>query len=502
MQTLKEQKAEACLQQGDLDGAIRLWKESAREGADASKIAQWISQLHALHCTSFCGELLNALLTHEGGMAQDYLGVAKLYFLLARFDTASLLTSCALDREPENPDIMTMLASCNERTNDTEQAAKILHQVLEKHPGHGRATRVMARIERRRENFAQARHVLTRHLQQFPSSEDWRLQYELASVCDRLGEYDAALDNLTKAKNQLAPQVPHQQSAQLGQRQWQVARKIDTTRLARWREHANALSPRQNVCFLGGFPRSGTTLLENILCSHPRCIGTDETGILSAQFIKPLVIQASSADAAVEELDDFHPEDVSAGRAEYLRCTEDYIGERIEGRWLVEKEPLLTPDLAVPLRLFPDAKILMPLRDPRDVIISYLFTIVPLNAESAGASDFGSACQFYADVMRHWIHLREILPPEQWMESRYEHLLADPEGQTKQLAEFLGIGWSTSMVSHHKKDPGKRQVSTPTYDDVSKPLYTRSLNRWRNYEDQLKPHLHHLEPYIQAFGYE
>ncbi|MGB0775356.1 MAG: sulfotransferase family protein, partial [Akkermansiaceae bacterium] len=255
------------------------------------------------------------------------------------------------------------------------------------------------------------------------------------------------------------------------------------------------------VCFLVGFPRSGTTLLENILCTHPHCVGTDETGILFSQFIKPLVIDADSADAAMDELDDFYPEDVSAGRAEYLRCTEDNIGESIQDRWLIEKEPLLTPDLAVPLRLFPDAKILIPLRDPRDVVISYLFTIVPLNVESAGAASFEAACQYYADVMRHWTHLKKILPPEQWMESRYEDLIADPETQTKKLARFLGIKWSDAMLNHHK-NRSERNVSTPTYDDVSKPLYTRSVERWKNYEAQLTPHLHHLEPYIAAFGYD
>jgi len=82
-----------------------------------------------------------------------------------------------------------------------------------------------------------------------------------------------------------------------------------------------------------------------------------------------------------------------------------------------------------------------------------------------------------------------------------EALLADPEMQTCALAEFLEIEWTSDMTAHHKKKPEKA-ISTPTYDDVSKPLYTRSKGRWRNYEKVLQPHLLYLAPYIKAFGYE
>jgi len=194
------------------------------------------------------------------------------------------------------------------------------------------------------------------------------------------------------------------------------------------------------------------------------------------------------------------PEDLSAERAEYLRCTAEHIGESPGGRLLLEKEPLLTADLPVPLRLFPDAKILMPLRDPRDVVVSFFFTIVPLAPNSVASANLADSCLYYAEVMRHWLLLREEIDPARWMESRYEDLLANPEEQTRRLARFLGIEWTPAMLAHHEHTPGQ-SVSTPTYDDVSKPLYTRSLGRWKNYQPWLERHLHHLEPFIEAFGY-
>ncbi len=351
--------------------------------------------------------------------------------------------------------------------------------------------------------FDAACNRLENHLAHSDSEDNWWVQLELAGVLDRLGKYDQAMETILASKDAIRTQAEKHQPAwrAITERQWQVTQSIDENRLAGWRDLVGSLSPALRLCLLAGFPRSGTTLLEQIIGTSTACVGTDETGILACQFRDPLILQADSSDDALAELESFDAEELTAGRAEYLRCTEEYIGEEINGRLLIEKEPLMTADFAVPLRLFPEAKILMPLRDPRDVVVSFFFTIVPLAPNSVAALSIENSCRYYAEVMRHWLYLREILPPERWMESRYEDLLAAPEKQTRAVAEFLEIEWTPDMISHHKKKPDKA-VSTPTYDDVSKPLYTRSKGRWRNYEKYLRPHLHYLEPYIEAFGYE
>jgi hypothetical protein len=135
------------------------------------------------------------------------------------------------------------------------------------------------------------------------------------------------------------------------------------------------------------------------------------------------------------------------------------------------------------------------------VVISFYFTIVPTAPNSVAAATLEETCIYYAEVMRHWLLLRERLDPSRWMESRYEDLLADPETQTRRLAGFLNLDWRPEMLAHHQRRHEGRNVSTPTYDDVSQPLYSRSLGRWRRYEEWLAPHLHHLEPYLEAFGY-
>jgi hypothetical protein len=132
-------------------------------------------------------------------------------------------------------------------------------------------------------------------------------------------------------------------------------------------------------------------------------------------------------------------------------------------------------------------------------VLSYLFTMVPRNWSSAPAIDVVEACRFYADTMRHWLWWRERLDGPAY-ELRYEQMIADPNGETRRIAEFLGLGWNASMLDEHRRSE-RRAVRTPTYDDVTKPLYTRAVGRWRNYEAHLEPGLSVLQPFVEALGY-
>ncbi|MCI0365829.1 MAG: sulfotransferase, partial [Phycisphaerales bacterium] len=259
-------------------------------------------------------------------------------------------------------------------------------------------------------------------------------------------------------------------------RQWELAKSVTAADLRRWRQAGDSLTPPKRLAFLTGFPRSGTTLLEQIIASNPDAIDTDETGILTSQFIEHLVWKADDAMSAIIELRSFDPAQLIAGREAFYQLTENYLDQEVGERLLIEKNPLLTADLALPLRLFPEASLLIALRDPRDVVLSYLFTLIPLNWTSAAAIDVVEACQFYADTMRHWLWWRPRLDWP-WCELHYERMIADPGGETKRVAEFLGLSWDPSMLDERRRSE-RKAVRTPTYDDVTKPLYTRAVGRW------------------------
>lgn len=492
-------EAQGALERGDIEQALAIWSRITSGHAATGDLLEHAALLHRLYRSNDAAPLWERLIAHPEATPGQWLAAAKLAFQAGRFAASSRFTARALAACPDSADIAAMHASALERSGDREQAARVAADLLDRFPGHARLVRQVAHLERLGGRFVEAKDRLERQLVHHPGEEDWRLRHELAAVLDRLGEFGGAMRELELAKQQLAPESAKLRPAwrAMTERQWEVTRSLSKERLERWQEPLSG-APRR-IFLLAGFPRSGTTLLEKILTTHPDCIGTDESGVLATQFRDPIIFGATSASAAIGELDGLEPEDLAAGRDEYFRCTEDLLGEQVGWRLLIEKDPLLTADLALPLRLFPEARILMPLRDPRDVVLSFFFTIVPLAPNSVAASSLEDTCRYYAEVMRHWILLRERLDPRRWMESRYEDLLADPESRTRQLAEFLGIDWRPDLLAHHKG--GGRAMGTPTYDDVSKPLYTRSLERWRNYGRWLEPHLHHLQPFMDAFGY-
>ncbi|RYD68481.1 MAG: tetratricopeptide repeat protein [Verrucomicrobiaceae bacterium] len=493
-------EANRALDQGDVEAALAIYHTITAGNASPRELLEHATLLLQLYRSGESLALFDRLLEHPATTVDQLMMAAKLWFQRGRFTDCARFSGRALEDSPDSPDIAAMHAAALERSGEKEEAREVITSILAKHPNHARSIRLLAHIERRDGNFDHAQSLLRHHLQQFPSEDDWRLRYELATVLDRLGDYTAAMRELALAKSQLEPasNTFRPQWRAMAARQWAVTRSLTKDRLKRWADSSGTMT--QHLCLMAGFPRSGTTLLEQVLSAHPACIGTDESGILATQFRDPLIFGAASAEDAVAELDSFEREDLAAGRAEYLRCTADVLGEDPTGKLLIEKDPLLTPDLALPLRLFPGAKILMPLRDPRDVVISFYFTIVPGAANSVAAATLAETCQYYAEVMKHWLWLREQLDSSRWMESRYEDLIGAPEDQTRRLANFLGIDWQAGMLAHHRRSDD-RAVRTPTYDDVSKPLYLRSLERWRHYEEALAPHLHHLEPYIDAFGY-
>jgi tetratricopeptide (TPR) repeat protein len=495
--------ASAATDAGDHETVLEHYEDAIRSGSrDPVTLASYGVLLWRLYEFRRGGEAFDEVVADPRAEPALLRRIAHCYFEAGRFGDAARVMRVAVDRLTA-PDAATTntLAWTLERDNQVDAAREEVERALAIDPSYGPAARLLAHLDKRAGDMSRAAERLQEHLRCHPSEFDWGLNYELAGVLDRLGEYDAAWEALSRAKSQLrtAAQVHLRDSHFIRRRQAELVQSITAADLRRWQVAASGLTPLKRLALLTGFPRSGTTLIEQIIESHPDAIGTDESGILPRQFIEPLVWKAADADTALIELRSFDASQLTAGRETFYRLTENYLDEHVGPRLLVEKNPLLTADLPVPLRMFPEASALIALRDPRDVVLSYLFTMVPLNWSSAPAVDVVEACRFYADVMRHWLWWRPRL--EQPMcEMRYEQMIADPAGEIRRVAEFLGLEWTPSMLDERRRSE-RRAVRTPTYDDVTKPLYTRALGRWKNYERYLAPGLPALQPFLEAFGY-
>lgn len=130
-------------------------------------------------------------------------------------------------------------------------------------------------------------------------------------------------------------------------------------------------------------------------------------------------------------------------------------------------------------------RVVIALRDPRDVVISCYFQNIPLNAINANFLSLERTARHYANLMDVWLAVRQW-EGFAWIETRYEETVADLAQEGRRVTEFLGLSWHPDQARFYEKS-GKKQMYSPTYHDASQPVYARSVSRWRAYEKHLAP---------------
>jgi tetratricopeptide (TPR) repeat protein len=245
--------------------------------------------------------------------------------------------------------------------------------------------------------------------------------------------------------------------------------------------------------FLLGYPRSGTTLVENVLASAPGVIALEERDTL-ADTDDVLIMN----DGRMPDLDALTPEQVTALRAAYWERVRSYGGD-IAGQHFVDMNPLGGIKLPIIARLFPNARVLLMRRDPRDIILScYRINFTPSPAAWA-FSDLVDAARHYGALMELTELCRKRLPLA-FHEVRYDRLVSDFEGTVRAMAEFVGLEW-TEDFRRFDRTAQTRGVQTASATQVRRGLYD-GRGQWRRYAEQLAPALPILAPWVKRFGFE
>ena len=250
-----------------------------------------------------------------------------------------------------------------------------------------------------------------------------------------------------------------------------VAGLIEPGSLARPPQHSTSPTTR---FFFVGFPRSGTTLVEQILVSHPAVDTSAEADLLASTMDQLRAISGSNL-AYPKVLASLTAQQIDALREHYWMQSND-LGRQPSRRW-VDKLPLNIAHLGFVRWLFPDAKILVALRDPRDVVVSCFMQSFRPNAAMAHFSAIESATDLYIVVMDLWLHFRDGLGAD-WMEYRYEDLIAEPEPVIRKILAHLDLDWADDVLDHTKQARSRR-IATPSYVDVMQPINARAIGRWR-----------------------
>jgi Sulfotransferase family len=254
------------------------------------------------------------------------------------------------------------------------------------------------------------------------------------------------------------------------------------------------------MALLTGFPRSGTTLLEQVLDAHPDLVSSEERDFIGKELFITVMGQRAKT-PLLELLNDLRVPQIEAERERYFLAMEYLLGQSVGGRVHLDKNPAYNLTIPQVLRFFPETRLIVALRDPRDVVLSCYLRFLPLNAVTVRFLDIQRTADRYALDMGAWLKLRELIDVP-WCEIRYEDTVGDLAGQARRALATLDLPWSDDVLNYRQRLIGStKQVTSPTYEAVAQPIYTKAIGRWRHYERLLEPDLKTLEPFIREFGY-
>lgn len=405
----------------------------------------------------------------------------------------------AIRQDPKHLPSYVNLAVLLEQANRSGEAAQVATAGLARWPEQPDLNLIAAKLERRDGRPADGlARLWALDRPELPPAQRARLQYEMGACADRAGDAAEAFGHFTTANQLVAESAPPallQAGADISQID-RLARQFSPQWVATF---TPPIAPRDAVgndpVFLVGFPRSGTTLLDNILDSHPD-IATMEERPFSAELVKMVAATERGFPLGIAGMT---TEQINQGRELYWHLAHRAFGPQ-PGRLVVDKLPLNTIAVGTLWRFFPRAKFILALRHPMDACLSCFmqnFTLEPLMVNFL---DIGRTAELYAKVMNLWFTYDQVLDLDS-RTVRYEDVVSDFEPTVRGLLEFLGVGWDPAVLRYHDTAMSKARISTPSYHQVSQPIYDHARFRFKRYQEQLAPIRPTLDPFIQRFGY-
>ena len=435
---------------------------------------------------------LDGELTHDLAMALINVG---------RIEEAERLLDPAAAHQ--DPAAIARLASLHERTNRVGSARALLDRIRP-HIAQGAldvqvdALTVDAALALRDKDYLRARTsteaLLNLKLPLHAQANAW---FMLARISDKQRDVAGAMHALEQA-HRLQAGLARDISPRLadpGHEPLQIATRWMQPEQCDFGDESSAPGADQSPVFIVGFPRSGTTMLEQMLDAHPRYVSMDERTLLQA-CVECMEAKGLAYPAQLDRLEEA---DLVELRALY-RAEAAKVVELAPGQVLVDKNPLNMLRLPMIRRLFPNARIILALRHPCDVLLSCYMQNFRSPAFMMLCSTLERLATSYVNSMRFWIHHQALLQA-QVLVLRYEDTVGDFLPQVQRIAEFLGIADRSPLAGFATHAAGKGYISTPSYSQVVEPVNSRAVARWKAYRQWFEPVFPILRPIADHWNY-
>ncbi|MBS0211946.1 MAG: sulfotransferase [Proteobacteria bacterium] len=366
-------------------------------------------------------------------------------------------------------------------------------------PVIGAAHLLRARLARRQKDYGLAiEHLDAAARIPGPDVQVQTVLFERGRILDALDDTDAAIAAFTRA-NAIArpePGVDDPDGNKFSRGVDYLLELIDRGWLETWKLPSRDPPPGEaSPVILLGFPRSGTTLLNTVLFSHSQIAVLEE----KQTFGKALGLARRMPGGYPHTLPGCDALDAQLLRETYWRAVGELCALR-PGQLLIDKFPFYLTLAGLIHVAFPQAKFLFAQRHPCDAVLSCFMQNFRLNEAMANFRTLGQTASIYDRTMRLWTVFRERLGLNVHT-IRYEGMVDDFDGQVRALCDFLGVPWEDSLRQFSSKALDRGKINTPSYEQVSQPIYRQARGRWQRYRRHLEPHLPLLQPWIERYGY-
>ncbi len=412
--------------------------------------------------------------------------LGDIHLALGKIEQARASYRKAVRLKPMDPNATAGLAAIAARSNDPHLAYTLIQPFLEQGSKNISIATLYADISGAIGQREEAIVCLQKLLDATspPLDEKRRLLFALGKLHDALKNYQSAFEYYKQANELGADSFdPWAANEQLNRHiAFWSADYLAGAQVARKRNKG------QLLVFIVGMPRSGTSLVEQIIGSHPAVYAAGEL-----QEINDLAVHLPTLTKSAMTYP-FCLEDVSrpvldTAAKNYFKAVNKRAGSD-KYQVITDKMPGNYLHLGLIQLMFPGAKIIHCIRDPRDTCLScYFQNFAGQHPYSSDLHNLGMYYRQYEKLMRHWRNVLNL----QILDVPYERLVANPEQASRQLIEYCGLEWSASVLRYYDS---KRAVVTSSFDQVTKPIYKESLARWQNYEEFLGPLYKGLESNI------
>jgi tetratricopeptide (TPR) repeat protein len=455
---------------------------------------------------------------------ESLMPLRELHLLLrdaSRDEEALEAIEAAVEREPNNADLLADKANHFAQIQKMDVAESIYRQVLEIDPTSARGfvgLALMQELTNRTDelaaladeaeargvgdavNFIRAYYYLRTKqfdagleaLETVPEDLEGARQLNLrGQLLEGAGRYDEAFAAFSEMNDMFRndPAQPEARGANYRDTIRGFHGKLTKSWVRSWRPEEMP-DPRPAPVFLVGFPRSGTTLLDTILMSHPQIeVLEEEPPLRTAMRLLP----------SFADLPTVPDEEIRAARDLYFDTVAS-IRTVASEKLLIDKFPLTMNLLPFVRRIFPGARVILAVRHPCDVVLSCFIQNFRLNEGMSSFVRLDTAAELYDLSFSYLEHVQQLMPLPTHV-VKYENIVADRARELRGLFDFLGLDWHDSVLDHQSTALKRGRIKTASYHQVVEPIYTRSAGRWQRYRKHLEPVLPVLGPWARKFGY-